>query len=307
MGSIWLWIVCAIVVLIGYVIFHFIRKVLERATALKQPDLQTPLKEFKETNGIRQHLSKNSIAVPRNISERFEEMCIRNPLQYKDDPAVAEVIAEYRALLSGKLPDVEGCHMPSVLIDGMRNPDYETYLKAQKKALAGAKATKSGVCSELKRLNRLSKEDNARADVVVKLLEMKLPLPVLNGAVRDEKLNTYTAEDWVKFGKCMREYMSEHPEEIVAEFVETFDAREIIFDSEKMENFSIFRKYHVPMKVVKEIVLDRITVDQAQRIMILVQESEHTWDEATQEILEDDLKTATENDLRSRYRSALNL
>jgi hypothetical protein len=210
--------------------------------------------------------------VLHNTSERFEEMCIRNPLQYKDDPAVAEVIAEYRALLSGRLLDIEGRHVPSVLINGVRNPDYETYLKAQKKALTRAQTIKSGVCSELKRLDRLSKEDDARADVVVKLLQMNLPLPVLNGAVRDEKLNTYTAEDWVKFGRCMKVYLSEYPEEIVTEFVETFDAHEIIFDSDKMEHFSIFRKYQVPMKVVKEIVLDRITVDQAQRIMVLVHE-----------------------------------
>lgn len=306
MGSLGLWIFATIVVLIGYGIFIVIRKAIEKATALKQPDLQTPLPEFKETHGLRQQLNSIAFHAPHNISERFEEMCILHPLQYKNDPTLPEVIANYKSLLNGEILDVEGRHVPSVKINGARNPDYQTYLESQKKALAKAQVARVGVNQELGRLDRLDAEDNARADLLVELLKMNIPVSVLNGALVDEKINEYTAEDWKDFGKIVKDYLSEYPEEIVAEFMCAFHSHKIVFDSDKMEQFAIFRKYQVPMRVVKEIIQDRITVIQAQKIMILVQRDDYKWDEAIQEVIEEDLKEAAEQDLRSTYRNALN-
>jgi predicted DNA-binding protein (UPF0278 family) len=56
---------------------------------------------------------------------------------------------------------------------------------------------------------------------------------------------------------------------------------------------------------VVEIIRDRITVDQGVRIMKLVIDSSYEWDEAVQEILEEDFEKSEVEELTAKYRSML--
>jgi len=60
------------------------------------------------------------------------------------------------------------------------------------------------------------------------------------------------------------------------------------------------------MEIVTEIIRGRITMDQGVRVATLVVEERYTWDEAMEEVLEEDLEKVTEADLKKKYQSMLN-
>jgi hypothetical protein len=296
----WAWILAIVVVGIGYVIYLRIMRSIEKRIALKNPILTTPLPEFKESNAIGARLTSRNLKAVESISERFERMCILDPLTYKDDPAIPEVIDQYKRLLRGEIKDPEGRHMPSEILNGTRNLDYETYIAAQKKVL-----DKAG-CRETLRLKRVNQEENLRTDFTIKLLEMKLPVEVLDAVLSDEKMNAYSAEDWKGLIKAVRGYLEEYSAGVVSAFLEQFNEIKILCVADKMETFAIFSKFNAPMEIVTEIIRERITLDQGVRVATLVVEERYTWDEAMEEVLEEDLEKATEADLKKKYQSMLN-
>jgi hypothetical protein len=294
-----IWIGSAILVAIGYLIFCKVKKVLDKRFALKAPIATTPLPEFRESHATDSRFIAKAISTIENISERFERMCVLDHFAYKDDPSIPTVIDQYRKLLRGEIKDPEGRHMPSEILNGNRNPDYDKYIAAQKSVMG-----KTG-CRESIRLKRINQEDELRVSFVTKLLEMKFPEAVLGAVLSDNKLNSYTADDWKRLTKTVKGYLEIYPAEIVAQFLSYFDELSILCDSNKIETFSIFYKYDAPMPIVSEIIRERITVDQGLRITKLVINEKYDWDEAMEEVLEEDTQKATEEDLRKQYRQML--
>jgi hypothetical protein len=294
----WLWIVAIVIVGIGYLVYVCVRRVLDKRYALKDPTLETPLTEFKESCAIDTRLAHAPLSVTSNISEAYERMCVVHPLEYKDDPSVPGVIAQYKKLLSGELQDPEGRHVPSEYLLDHRNLDYETYILAQKKALG-----KDGrLCKEAKRLKAVNEEEDLRTDFTVKLIDMGFPAEVLDAVMSDEKLNTFKAADWKKLTGAVKEYLSEYDVEIVTEYLETFHDIKTLANGDKMEAYATYRKYSVPIEVVVEIVRGRITVEQASRIIKLAIDEDYQWEQAVTEVLQEDADRSAEKDLRDRYR-----
>jgi hypothetical protein len=294
----WIWIFAIIAGLIIYVIFSIINKTLSKAIAPKTPTLSTSLDMFKESGSIDTRVAQHGLKVVENISLRYERMCIIDPVKYANDPSLPEVIEQYGKLLRGEIKDPEGRHMPSEMINGARNYDYERYVKAQKK---GSK----GLVRECRRLKMVNAEEDLRTDFILKLTEMGLPVEVLNSALSDEKLNKFSTEDWKILVTKVKEYLSEYRAEAVAEFLENFHDIKILTDEEAMESFTLFRTHDAPMPVVVEIVRGRITVDQGVRIVNLVVVEEYSWAEALDEVLKEDHKAARAEELRDKYRAAV--
>jgi hypothetical protein len=299
----WAWILAIVLVTIGYVIYSIVMRILSKRIALKSPTSDTPLYEFKESHATDSRLAAGALKVIENISERFERMCILDPLTYQGDPSLPTVIEQYKKLLSGKIKDPEGRHMPSEYLNGHRNPDYETYIAAQKRVLGRAG------CRETLRLKRVNQEEDLRTDFTVKLVEMKFPIEVLDAVLSDEKMNAYSADDWKKLTKAVKGYLEddEYSAEVVSEFLNQFNEIKILCDSDKMEAFSVFYKFSAPMNIVTEIIRDRISLEQGVRITQLVVDQRYPWDEAMEEVLEEDMDKATEADLKKKYRQLLKI
>jgi len=298
-GSIWLWVASTVLVLIGYAIYCAVKSALEKRVALKDPTSSTPLPEFKESYATDRLLISTAIKTIENISERFERMCILDPITYKDDPTISAVVDQYKKLLRGEIKDPEGRHMPSEILNGKRNLDYDTYIAAQKKVMGNAGRR------ECLRLKRIDQEESIRADFVIKLVEMDFPVEVLDAVLSDEKLNAYSAADWKNLTKAVKGYLDDNSAEAVSEFLCQFNEIAILCDSEKMEIFSVFYKHAAPMPIITEFVRGRISLDQGVRITQLVMQEKYDWDEATEEVLEEDLERATEADLKKKYRKML--
>jgi hypothetical protein len=297
----WYWIIGIVLTLIGLLIYLAIRPLIDRVYAAKSTDLNTPLEAFKESSATDSLLNRRGLKVVQNISARYEQMCVIDPLKWKDDSELPRVIAQYRDLLTGKLRDHDGTHMPSEFINGLRNPDYETYIEVQKKVLGKT----SKLTHESRRLKAAIGEDELRADFVVSLLDAGLPADVLNAVVVDEKMNTYTADQWKQFIRTIKSYLDLFPGNLVSEFLEQTHDLKVLLDVQKMETFWTFRKYGAPLKMVNELVANRVTIDQAIRITKLVYEERYDWEDAIEEILEADVAEATADTLRTKYRAQL--
>ena len=297
----WIWIISGIIGITLCLIYFFVKRIIEKKFAPKSPTINTPLSEFKESRATDTRLTKNKIEIEENISARFERMCLLDPIAYKNDPALPAVIEQYGKLLRGEIADPQGRHMPSETLLGKPNPDYKTYVMVQKKVLG----KQGGLCGEARRLITIDKEDALRVEFITKLDEMNFPVEVVSAVLSDEKLNSFTAKNWVTLTATTRKYLQEYTAGEVADFFQQFDDIKILCDPTKIEAYTIFRKYSAPLNIVVEIIRDRITVDQGVRIMKLVIDSSYEWDEAVQEILEEDFEKSEVEELTAKYRSML--
>jgi hypothetical protein len=294
-----LWIFAIVSVLIVFMVSLQIKRIMDKKFALKTPTLTTPLSEFRESNATDTRFKTSNIRYISNISEKFERMCILDPLSYVDDPETQSVVEQYGKLLRGELKDPEGRHMPSEFLQGTRNPDYEIYIKNQRKVLGNVARRESY------RIAKVNEEDALRSELINKLAALNFPEEVLLAVLDDSKLNTYTANDWRKLATCVKDYLQSYSAETVSAFLSLFVEPAILCDAEKMEVFSVFHQYSAPMPIVAEIIRGRVTMDQGIRITKLVVNNEYDWAEAMQEVLEEDLEKATEDDLRTAYRQQL--
>jgi hypothetical protein len=295
----WIWIFAIVITLIGYIVYSAVKSVLDRHYAPKDPTLSTPLTEFKESAAIDNRLAISHREVIVNISEAYERMCVLEPMEYKNDPAIPGIIAQYKKLLSGELKDPEGRHVPSEFLLEERNPDYDRYINAQRGT--GNK----GLRRESRRLKVAIGEENLRNEFTTQLLLMKFPALVINSVLSEEKLNSYSSEDWKKLTQRVSQYCEEYSAEAVAEFLETFHDLNVLLDPEKLLSFVTFRKYSVPVNIVSEIIYGRISVEQAARILKLGVDDSYTWEEAVEEVLQEDADKNAEKELRTQYREML--
>lgn len=285
-----------IAVLVFALIYNAINKRVSKAFALKDTGINTDLVEFRESHATTAVISSGSFNARESITQMYERMCVIDPVRYMNDPSIGLVIKSYRSIISGKTPDPDGLNVPSEILLGLRNPDYQTYMASQARALKGP-----ALKEENKRVKHAVMSETMRAQFMASLAENDIPARVIAGAVSDGKINTYTAEDWKTFCRVVKNYLDISDAFVVGAFVETFNDKEIVFDTRKFEIFSIFYKHDVPIETIKEIVKGRITVEQALSIYELVIEDGYEWNEAMSEVLTEDLQTAEAADLRTKY------
>lgn len=291
-----------IAVLVIYFIHRAIQKHVKEITRLKEVTLDTDLKEFRESHAVSQVIGSGKLDLKESIVQKYERMCVIDPVKHKGDQAIPGIIADYNAILSGKVIDTKGENVPSEYLLGRKNPDYQKYLVNQAKALKYTqpqdyKALKTESC----RVHQRNAEDTTRNLFIAHLVEQGLPLTLVVGALTDEKLNTYTEDDWRAFCRLVKDYLQMAERSVVMSFLETFDDKVIVLDANKFESFMVFYEFDIPQEILAEIIRDHITSDQAIRIAGLHQDEDYSWDEAMQEVLEDDVKKANEVSLREQY------
>lgn len=295
-----------------YVIYGAVKRRVDETYALRNPNISTPLVEFSESNAISSEVSSSTVtpssnSISTSISQRFEKMCLHEPLKYQNDPQLPEVIRQYKDLLDGKILDVEGRHVPSVTINGSPNSHYERYLIGQIKArkAAGLPDLSNSFGRELGRVHNQEKEAELRMQFVVQLMEMGIPTPVVLCLVTDQKLNTYSADDWKRISRAVKEHCNRYPAEVVSAFVSCYDQIDTLVNEDALSLYECYSRWGVPERIRDEIILGRVTTDQAERIVRLVHEQDYLWEDAFEEILSEDIKNAKEEELRDKYLEAL--
>lgn len=292
-----------IAVLVIYFIYQAIHKRVTKFTALKETDLNTDLSEFRESHAVSQVIGNGHLNLVETITQKYERMCVVDPVKHRDDHSIPGLIKAYQDIISGKTPDINGENIPSEYLLGRKNPDYQKYMTGQARALKKASQGDSSTAlrNESKRVVQRDKEDKARMMFIAHLVEQGLPLLLVTEALTDAKLNAYSEDDWRTFCRMVKDYLQMAPRDVVTDFVSTFDEKEILFDANKFDSFAVFHEFKIPREIMVELVRGRITPEQAIRMVSLHDDHDYGWDEAMEEVLEDDLKKVTADELRKSY------
>ena len=285
------------------IIFCGIKNMVVRSSQLKETDINTDLTTFRESHAVTRVINNGHLNIQESIVQRYERMCILEPSTYKNDPSIPELIRQYQNIISGKTLDPEGRNIPSEELLGRNNPDYKTYLKNQAAAMKNnsLKDSSDFLRKERKRVNRIEKEEEARTMFHAYLLEQGVPIRVVSYGLTDGKLNTYDEKDWRTFVKRIKEYLEISSITVVCNFVEIFDDKDIVLNSDKFESFSVFYEYNVPVEILTEIIKDRISSEQAVRIISVREELNIDWDEAMTQVLSEDIKEHEDDMLHRKY------
>lgn len=297
------YVVTIVISVIFLLIYKAIRKAVSKRTALEDTDIDTDLAEFRESHAVATVIKNGSLNLKESIVQRYERMCILEPLANKNNTSIPSLIADYQDIISGRTLDPEGLNIPSEVLLGRPNPDYKRYLANQAMATRAASLTDTAdtLSKENSRVVRLGKEESTKNQFYAYLVEQGIPLLIVVSALTDEKLNTYSADDWRSFCKSVKGYLALAPRDTVQKFVTIFDDKNIVLDLKKFENFVVFDQYEVPDPILVELIKDRISPEQAIRIISLVQEDDYEWDEAMTEVLADDINRVEEDKLRKQY------
>lgn len=292
-----------IATIIVYFIYVSIRSKVANAFTLEGTDIGTNLNEFRESHAVSNLIKGGPLNLNESVVQQYERMCIKDPVKYQNDPSIPKLLIDYKDIISGRVLDPQGHNVPSEYILGSRNPDYSSYFANQADALRnlGSSELVNIISSERSRVVRVEEENTARSIFLAQLVEEGIPALIASAAITDEKLNTYNASDWKKFCKIIKGHLSVSDRNAVQNFVRLFDEKEIIFNTEKFESFAIFHKYNVSEVILTEIMRDRVTLEQAIRMVKLVQDYGYEWKEAMVEILNDDASTEKATSLRSSY------
>jgi hypothetical protein len=292
-----------IAVILIALIYGAIHKKVSKTFEYKDTDIDTDLKEFRESHAVAKVINRGSLNLKESTVQRYERMCVLEPLKYKGDTSIPSLIAEYQAIITGKVLDPQGLNIPSEILLGKPNPDYAQYVTNQAKALKQASYSKPSKALEEEqwRVVRLKEEQTVRSTFIAELVSQGIPAFTAEAAASDAKLNSYTAEDWKKFCKIIPDYVTLSDSLTVMLFVKLFDDKKILFDFHKFEQYLVYVSYNIPDKIIIELLKGRISQEQSARVVTLVQDHRYEWDEALQEVLQEDQKKSQENKLRKSY------
>jgi hypothetical protein len=299
MQAVWIIIVSVII----FIIYTKINNKVSKTFEAKDTDINTDLKEFRESHAVSNVIRSGALNLKESVVQKYERMCVIDPASNKNNPSILKLLTDYQDVIMGIVLDPKGLNIPSEELLGVHNPDYDRYLANQAKAQKKVSLTDSSESLQKERARVIieSKEIRATNQFFSYLVEQGIPPMVVSSALTETKINTYTADDWKTFCKVVKGYLSTTHRDIVTEFVSLFDEKEIIFDIKKFENFIIFSEYQVPGPILVELIRGRITNEQANRIIDLVQQCSYSWGEAMEEILKEDIIKTEENSLRMGY------
>lgn len=293
-------IITVILTFIVYLLFTILNKRVTRSMALEETTINTSLKEFRESHAVTNHIRSTSFDAPKSIVEKYEQMCVIDPVTYKNHPELASIIRQYQDIISGRALDPQGLNVPSEELLGRHNPDYDRYLENQAKALKSS-AVADVLRTEKNRVVRLGKETDMKNQFFVYLIEQDVAPLIVSAAMTDAKLNTFNDEDWRTFCKVMKGYSEVADHITIMNFVSMFDDKEILFNQDKFTQYVAFSDHKVPSEIVEKILTDSITIDQALRMVELAESCDCGWDEALSEIVSEDLNKIEATELRKQY------
>ena len=205
-----------IISVIIFVIYSMINKKVSKTFEPKGTDINTDLKLFRESHAVANVISHGALDLKESIVQKYERMCVLDPISNKNDPSIQKVIADYQDIILGRVLDPEGLNIPSEELLGRNNPDYVKYLsnqaRAQKKALFIDPS--NALQKERARHIAETKGNVGMTKLFIYLVEQSIPPMIVDAALTEAKANTYTAEDWKIFCKVVLGYLSTTPRNI---------------------------------------------------------------------------------------------
>ena len=175
------------------------------------------------------------------------------------------------------------------------NQDYELYIHNQIKH-------NPKLIEEKERIQKLKELESLRLNLLVELVNNNVPSIIACLATNsNKKLCTFSAEDWINFSKQIRLFsLSEH-HSVVSAFVQFFDDIKILTDEEKFKLFSSLYKESLPKEIIIDIMLDKISLDQARRAANLASTLNCSLKQAIEEIIKIDSIDNQNKELRKKY------
>lgn len=300
-----LWITCTIIVLVFYGISKLILWAIERTTSDKPVTRSTSLSTFSASHGIDAAIGAGTSTITESISQRYERMCFHEIAKYQGSSELPEVLDQYRKLLHGEILDPMGEHIPSELLENDPNPDYETYLKAQKKVLKARGYDISWIQRELSRIKNVKKEDKVQKEYCMHIISLGIPAVALPFVMTDYRMENYSPDQWRDLADQFKKYMREYEVQVIGTFLLHIEDPKSFADSEKMARFSMLYEEGVPIKIAIDNVMDRLCDEAMAHLIQLVQVWNYSWDEAYNEVSTIVDTSETKQDLRAKYRSAI--
>jgi len=301
MGITWTLVIAFILTLLLTAIYKAVMSFMDYTHPEKKVTLKTELPYFKEAYTNDTIINNDGKDAEQSISLQYEEMCIRNPLDYKDKKVVFEVINKYKDIISGKTLDPTGYNIPSEYIDGMPNPDYLKYLNNQSKNLSRLGKQSTWVHKEHERFYNTIKYSKLQKKFVKSLIEFGIPENLVYATVSDYRLTTYTPNDWDKLKDSLKRYLEEFDVSYVIEYV-------LFFEGDKLHDYNSIEKYHtlrdcgVEADIAKIVIDGDITDEQLYHIINLIDTKAYKPYDAVLKVLTDFNIKEKEEELRSFYR-----
>jgi hypothetical protein len=299
-----LFLVCTLIAFVLIFMYVTISKVLNFFHRPKKVTLSTPVTEFKESYGTDSTIIKGAIKSSDSISALYEEMCVRNPLKYKNDPRVDSLLASYRKLIKGELPDITGKHIPSEYIDGKINPDYKKYLHNQRLVLKRNSVEAPWVDKFCKEFTTLEKYRKAKDVFEKELQEAGLPFLTVQHLLTDERMASTTQEEWKAIKLQVERYLGDFESIYVNEFIDYASDMESLCDYDVMEAFATWMENDVPSQLAYLCASGTISEEDMHEI-IRLRNAGLDIKEATRKILKKVVTAAEEDDLRDMYKKSV--
>jgi hypothetical protein len=301
MGIIWTLIVAFLITLLLTAMYKAVMTFMDYTHPEKKVTLKTELPFFKEAYTNDNTIDKGGKDVEQSISLQYEEMCIRNPLDYKDKNKVFEVLNKYKDIISGKVLDPTGYNIPSEYIDCMPNPDYMKYLNNQKKNLNKLGQLDTWVHKEHERFYNTLKYNELQKKFIASLIEFGIPEKLVYAAVSDYRLNAYTPNDWDKLKNTLKRYLEEFDGSFTLEYTVLFEG-DRLHDYQSMEKYCTLRDSGVEADIAKIVIDGDITDEQLYTIISLIDKKAYKPYDAIMKVLTDFNKKEQEEELRSFYK-----
>lgn len=289
-------IIFIILLAITYGLYKIIKSNIDNHTTLQETSLSTPLEEFKESHAASSLIKKNGSSI-KNVTKAYEEMCVLNPLKYKDHPELPKIISEYKKILKGIIPDYDGKFIPSEYLLKEFNQDYYTYLKNQSKH-------NPSLIPEKKRVQKMLKIKEIKKNMFIALIDKNIPPLIADAALNSEiKINSFSATDWENFAKAINDYTQLTDRFTLIDFVELFDSKDILFNKEKFEIFLSLKKNNIPLDLILLIMEDTISIENAKKALLLMQKYNYSLKDAIKKVKQENNKKIEEEKLRKKYKS----
>lgn len=288
------WIVAIVLGLALYGVHRAVRALIARSLRGRDPRLTDGLSEYGGAHGADLALGEEA---REGVARQYERMCVLEPVRWAGDPRIPGVIERYSDIVSGREPDPEGLNVPSPEILGRPNPDYARYLRSQSKL---AKA--EGMRKALRVANHAKREQKIRDGFRDALLGMGMPEGLVDAAITDHRVESYSQEDWREVVRAASAASAEHGEGVPLDMLSMFEDARVLFEDGSVATFVALRNQGVPANVVKDVVEHALTIEQAERAADLVEVHMYTWLEAVKEVVGADKREDLEEELRERYR-----
>jgi len=287
------WIIAIVVGVTLYVVHRSSRKLVARSLRGRDPRLSDELSEYDGAHGADQVLG---LEVEQGVARLYEQMCVLEPSKWAGDKRIPGIIKRYSDIVSGREADPQGYNVPSTRLLGRVNPDYEKYLKSQRKHTESTKEA-------LAHARHGQREQDLRDGFHETLLSMGMPEALVEVAATDARIESYTQEQWQDVIAASKRTSEEYGEDVALDMLALFEGVEVLCSEEAAETYDALRKQGVPVDVSRDVVRGVLTIEQAERASDLVEGHMFGWQEAVKTVVSHDSKCDDDELLRTQYRA----